>query len=401
MKLFTNAFKDINYKAPEREFYYWLLLGVFIIPLGFWLDEQVFSYIINWQTPLLNTVIVFLTEYFIYALLALFGAATLFRVWHSPNNQSQLVPGCFAVLAAGIMAYVLKSYFAIPRPYLELALDPLVPGISYSFPSGHTAVAFALLIPLWRIHKWLGLSWLVFAITIGFARVYEFVHYPSDIAAGVILGGVVGAFFSHSESIKLFKVLWQELEFRRQSFHFACGFLCVFLHWAGALRLRFIGAILVIGLILSLASQYKKFPFLSKILSLFDRPRDHNFPGRGAFYFCLGVFLTFALFQKEHINIAYAAILILAVGDSLNHLFASQVYRYGLPWNRRKNVVGIIVGITMGTVASQFFVPFFPALIASTIAITAETVPWRIGKFYLDDNILVPLLAGGILWILV
>ena len=401
MKLFTDALKVINYRAPEREVYYWLILGLFLIPFGFWLDSYVFGYIVQWQTPLLNTVIVFLTEYFIYALLGLFGSVTLYRVWHNENHQSQLVPGCFAVLTAGIIAYVLKSYFGTPRPYIDLALEPLVPGHSYSFPSGHTAVAFALLIPLWRINKWLGISWFIFAVTVGFARVYEFVHYPSDIAAGVILGGVVGAVFSHSESRKLFKVLWQELEFRRQSFHFALGFLCVFLHWAGALRLRAIAFVLVMGLIVSFVAQYKKFPILGQTLSLFDRPRDQNFPGRGAFYFCEGVFLTFLIFQKDNINIAYAAILILAVGDSLNHLFASQVYKYGLPWNRRKNVVGVVTGIIMGTIAAQFFVPFFPALIASTIAITAETVPWRIGKLYLDDNLLVPLLSGALIWLMV
>lgn len=401
MKILAEALRVINYRAAEREIYYWLLLGIGLIPLGFWWDTQVFSWIIPWQTPALNQLVIFLTEYFIFALLALFGLATLYRVWSNENNQSQLVPGCFAVLAAGILAYVLKSYFDIDRPFIALSLEPLVPGRSYSFPSGHTAVAFALLLPLWRIQLWLGLSWFVFALTIGFARVYELVHYPSDIAAGVILGGVVGAIFSHPESKKLFAVLWQELEFRRQSFHFACGFLCVFLHWAGVLRLRFIAVILVIGLILSFLAQYKKVPLLSQTLSLFDRPRDENFPGRGAFYFCLGVFLTFALWQEDHLNIAYATILILAVGDSLNHLFAAQVYRFSLPWNRRRNVVGIITGIVMGTLAAQFFVPFFPALLASTLAITAETVKWRIGSFFLDDNILVPLVAGGVLWLLV
>lgn len=400
MRLFTEALKVINYRAPEREVYYWIFLGAGLIPLGFWLDSQTFPILMQWHNPTLNAVIVFLTEYFIFALLGLFGAATMYRVWQNENNQSQLVPGCFAVLAAGILAYVLKSYFAIDRPYLQLALDPLVPGHSYSFPSGHTAVAFALLLPLWRINRYLGISWFLFAMAVGFARVYELVHYPSDIAAGVILGGLVGALFSHPESRKLFKVLWQELEFRRQSFHFACGFLCVFLHWAGALRLRFIAFLLVVGLIISLTAQYKNIPIISEILAKFDRPRDQEFPGRGAFYFCLGVFLTFLIWQQQHINIAYAAILILAVGDSLNHLFAAQVYRFSLPWNRRKNVVGIVSGIIMGTLAAQFFVPFFPALIASTAAITAETFPWRVGKFYLDDNILVPLLAGGILWLL-
>jgi|GEM_PF-587792 len=401
MKLVTQALKHINYRAPEREVYYWLVFGAFLIPLGFWLDSQVFAWIMPLQNPSLNSLIVFLTEYFIFALLGLFAITTLYRVWSNENHQSQLVPGCFAVLAAGILAYVLKSYFAIDRPYLQMALEPLVPGHSYSFPSGHTAVAFALLLPLWRINRYLGVSWFLFAVAVGFARVYEFVHFPSDIAAGLILGGTVGAIFSHPESVKLFKVLWKELEFRRQSFHFACGFLCVFLHWAGALRLRFIAFILVSGLILSFAAQYKKIPILSEILALVDRPRDDNFPGRGAFYFCLGVFLTIMIWQGDNIHIAYASILILAVGDSLNHLFASQVTRFSLPWNRRKNVVGIITGILMGTFAAQFFVPVMPALIASTLAITAETVPWRVGKFYLDDNILVPLVAGGVLWLLV
>ena len=401
MQLFKEALRSINYHAPEREVAYWLLLGFALLPLGLWLDQQAFPVVMGWHEPLLNQIIVFLTEYLIFVLLGLFAVATLYRVWSNEDHQSQLVPACFAVLAAGIMAYILKSYFGIDRPYVTMALDPLVPGQSYSFPSGHTAVAFALLMPLWRIKWWLGLSWLVFALAVGFARVYELVHYPSDIAAGIVLGGAVGAVFSHPESRKLFKVLWKELEFRRQSFHFALGFLCVFLHWAGILRLRFIALILVVGLIASLVAQYKKIPLLSRVLGIFDRPRDQDFPGRGAFYFCLGVFLTFALWQQEHINIAYAAILILAVGDSLNHLFASKVYRLSLPWNRRRNVVGIVAGIGMGTLAAQFFVPFFPALIASTVAIAAETVPWRLGRFFLDDNILVPLVAGGMLWLLV
>ena len=401
MHFIKDALHSINYHAPEREVAYWILFGFLLLPLGLWLDQRVFGVVMSWHGGAWDQIIVFLTEYFIFLLLGAFGAATLYRVWKNENHQSQLVPACFAVLGAGIAAYILKSYFAIPRPFVEMALQPLVPGQSYSFPSGHTAVAFALLLPLWRINTWLGLSWLAFAMAVGFARVYELVHYPSDIAAGVILGGSVGAVFSHPESRKLFKALWAELEFRRQSFHFACGFLCVFLHWAGVLRLRFIAVILILGLLVSIFSQYKKIPFLSQALALFDRPRDQNFPGRGAFYFCAGVFLTFALWQKEHINIAYSAILILAVGDSLNHLFASKVTRFSLPWNRRKNVVGIVTGIVMGTLAAQFFVPLFPAFIASSLAIAAETIPWRVGRFYLDDNILVPLVAGGTLWLLV
>jgi len=242
----------------------------------------------------------------------------------------------------------------------------------------------------------------MFAIMIGFARVYQNVHYPSDIAGGIFLGGIVGAFFSHEEIKKLINILWQQLEFRRQSFHFLAGFFCVFAHWAGFFRLRIIGAALLIGLFLSFYSQKKRLPIISDLLHLFDRPRDKNFPGKGSFYFFLGVFLVFALFQKNNMPIAYASILILSVGDSLNHLFGTRVPKnFYLPWNKRKHLPGLLIGISAGTLASQFFVPLIPAFLATTFALLIESVPFKFGKYYIDDNVLVPLCAGGFLWLLI
>ncbi len=397
MLLLRRAYKKINYKAPEREIFLWALVGIGLFLIGKWVDGWIFPIVLQWHNLLLNELVIFLTEQLIFVILGIFGLVATYRVWTHEQYQSKLVPAIFAVMTAGILAYIFKSFFGIPRPFVEFALDPLVPGQSYSFPSGHTAVAFALLIPFWRVSKLLGLAWLVFAMGVGFARVYELVHYPSDIAAGIFLGGVVGAIFSHPEVKKLITLLWRELEFRRQSFHFIFGLLVVFAHWSGVLRLRFIALILVVGLVVSIISQYRKLPIVSKILALFDRPRDKKFPGRGAFYFLLGVFICLLIFP---LKIAYAAILILSVGDSLNHLFASQMQKINLPWNRRKNVWGIIIGVAMGTFAAQFFVPWMPAYIAATVAIAAETVPWRIGKYYIDDNIVVPLVAGGVLWVL-
>lgn len=208
------------------------------------------------------------------------------------------------------------------------------------------------------------------------------------------MGGVIGAFFSHPEVFKLIKVLWKDLEFRRQSFHFSTGFLCVFAHWTHFLRLRQLFFFLLLGLLISFISQKKNVPIISGVLEQFDRPRDKKFPGRGAFYFFLSVFLCLFIFP---VKIAYASILILSVGDSLNHLFMNGFRRIHLPWNRRKNIFGVVLGIVFGTFAAQFFVPVFAAFFASFVAIFAETIRFKIGKFYVDDNLFVPLLAGGIL----
>jgi len=396
---FKRRWNKINFKSLQKEIFLWSFLGVSLFLLGKYLDTYAFEFLGQFHTPKLDSLVIFLTEIFIYFILGAFGCFTVYRVWKNNDHYSQLIPALFAVMTSGIWAYVFKSFFGIPRPFRELALEPLVEAGSYSFPSGHTAVAFALLIPFWRISKLLGISWFVFALLVGLGRVYEFVHFPSDIAGGVFLGGIVGALFSHPEIHKMILLLWKKLEFRRQSFHFIFGFIFVFAHWSGFLRLREIGVLLIIGLIISILSQYKKLPLVADILKLFDRKRDKNFPGRGAFYFLLAIFLSLFLFP---LKIAYASILILAVGDSFNHLIGgTYIKKINMPWNPRKNTSGMILGILMGTFASQFFVPLLPAFIAASIAIIIETFPFRIGRFYIDDNLTVPLTAGFILYFLI
>ncbi len=401
MHFVREAFKEVNLRAPGREVTFWVILGLLLIYPAWWLDNLVWSFLLPLQTPVLNETITLLTENIIYYVLVAFFFVMCFRVWKNENHMSKLVPAFFAVVTTGIVAFVLKSFFGVDRPFKALLLEPLVEAGSYAFPSAHTAVAFALLIPFWRISKILGILWFVFAVLTGVARVYELVHYPSDIVGGLVLGGVIGAVFSHNEVKKLIMLLWKELEFRRQSFHFCIGFVIVFAHWAGFLSLTLIGMALVIGLLVSFISQYRYIPIVSDILKLVDRPRDDGFPGRGAFYYALGVFLTFLLFNGENLPIAYAAILILAVGDSLNHLFTNGIQVIKLPWNRRKNIWGIVVGVLCGTYAAHFFVGLIPAFIASSIAIFLETIPWRVGKVYIDDNILVPLVSGGLLWLMI
>ncbi len=401
MKFLKQKVEEIDFTSVKRESMWWLGSGLFLIAVGRLLDNFVFQFWVHqWRDPLLDEAIVFLTERFIWVILGLFAFVTALRVWQNENHRSKLVPAAFSVVTAGILAFIFKSFFHVPRPFFLYELEPLVHAGSYGFPSAHTAVAFALFIPFYRIWKPIGILWVIFAIMIGFSRVYENVHFPSDIAGGILLGGMVGAFFSHPEIRRMVALLWEEQEFRRQSFHFAFGFSCVFMHWAGFLRLWQIAVILVLGLIISFVSQYKKIPLVSDLLQCFDRARDKNFPGRGAFFFLLGVFLSILIFNKENIKIAYAAILILSVGDSLNHLFGTKLQRIRFPWNKRKNMVGVTLGIISGTFAAQFFVPIIPAFIASAIAISLETMPVRIGKIYLDDNVFVPLVAGSILWLL-
>lgn len=60
--------------------------------------------------------------------------------------------------------------------------------MSYSFPSGHTLSSFAVAEMLSMFFIRYKLIFIVIAILIAFSRLYLYVHYPSDVLAGVIIG---------------------------------------------------------------------------------------------------------------------------------------------------------------------------------------------------------------------
>ena len=114
----------------------------------------------------------------------------------------------------------LKIVIARPRPYVDQN------GILYqlwllvgqnvesdkSFPSGHTTAAFASMVPLFILgnKRW---SWiaLLFAFTMGVARIYLVVHYTSDVIGGLIVGtfaGIIAVIIAKKLPQK-----WYELDF--------------------------------------------------------------------------------------------------------------------------------------------------------------------------------------------
>ena len=63
----------------------------------------------------------------------------------------------------------------------------------FSFPSGHTTVAFAVVVALSAVSPTLALAELPFAAAIAVSRVYLGAHYPLDVAAGIVAGTAAGS----------------------------------------------------------------------------------------------------------------------------------------------------------------------------------------------------------------
>ena len=82
----------------------------------------------------------------------------------------------------------LKNLFARIRPYDMVEVEMLVEHLSdFSFPSGHTLVSFNAAIALHHYQRKWGVVALVLATVIALSRLYLFVHYPTDVLAGVLL----------------------------------------------------------------------------------------------------------------------------------------------------------------------------------------------------------------------
>ena len=94
--------------------------------------------------------------------------------------------------------FILKPLFARPRPCdVNTAITILVKRPhGHSFPSGHTASAFAAAFALWLQNRKLGVPALVLAAFIAFTRLYLYVHFPTDVLGGLVLGIALGALAS-------------------------------------------------------------------------------------------------------------------------------------------------------------------------------------------------------------
>ncbi len=142
----------------------------------------------NLHTPILDKVMVFITTlgddgifWIIIALLML-----LFKKTRKC--------GCMVLITMAICYVIgnigLKNIIQRPRPCrIDNSVPLLIPFPSeFSFPSGHTLHGFAAATAIFLHFKKPGIVALILAGLIAFSRMYLFVHFPTDILGGVIIG---------------------------------------------------------------------------------------------------------------------------------------------------------------------------------------------------------------------
>lgn len=104
------------------------------------------------------------------------------------------------LLAAALMLcliignILLKNIVARDRPcWINGSVNMLISvPKDYSFPSGHSMTAFASAVVLLHWDKRFGIPAMILAFLLAFSRLYLYVHFPSDVLVGALIGCAIG-----------------------------------------------------------------------------------------------------------------------------------------------------------------------------------------------------------------
>lgn len=187
----------------------------------------------------------------------------------------------------------------------------------------------------------------------------------------------------------------EKLERRRQIFHLFFGTLIVLLYSIRLLSINILFVIFLISLVMSFVSIKYNVPVINWFLKKFEREKDFKkSPGKGLLMYLTGVLVTLLLFEEKT---ALAAIMILAVGDSVSHMVGKYFGRY--KFRSSKHIEGTIAGIFFASITASIFIGSQIAFIGSTAAMLTEAVELKIGKTIIDDNLAIPIIAGLIMYL--
>lgn len=148
----------------------------------------------KWHTPLLNSLFPIISSFSDHGRgWILLSILFLFIPRYRKAGITMLLSLIFCLFLGNLF---LKPLIARPRPYSyfpEMSL--LVPALNdFSFPSGHTFASFSASTALFLWFRKEGLFAHIFATLIAFSRLYLYVHFPTDVFAGIILGIASGWF---------------------------------------------------------------------------------------------------------------------------------------------------------------------------------------------------------------
>ncbi len=132
-------------------------------------------------------------------------AAALIMFFQKSYRAGALILLCGLLAGVVVCNLLLKNIFTRKRPcwirdYISIKVN--MPK-DYSFPSGHTMSSFIAAEILIQISFPAGCFAVAAASLIGFSRLYLYVHFPTDVILGAVMGIILGMLvWNHAELIE-------------------------------------------------------------------------------------------------------------------------------------------------------------------------------------------------------
>lgn len=176
----------------------------FIYQLDHWLFALINSIVGRWIW--LDTLArLFLNDYFAPTL---FGITLLALWFEGPtaaerlNNQRAVLVGSLSAALTNMTLKTINLFYFRPRPFATQEVNLLFyrPTDS-SLPSNAAALGFSIAVGVWFYQRRWGWVLLLLALLFSLSRVFGGVHYPLDIIAGAILGGLSAGFIRRQKEL--------------------------------------------------------------------------------------------------------------------------------------------------------------------------------------------------------
>ena len=160
------------------------------------LDLALYRAVADTPTPALDAALGRLSQAANYSRISI-GLAFALALAGGPNGTRAAVRGMASVgVTAAVVNLVFKPLLRRGRPERKVLLtggrSRVKMPTTRSFPSGHTAAAFAFATGAGRELAWAGPPLYALAALVGYSRVHTGVHYPLDVIAGALAGVALG-----------------------------------------------------------------------------------------------------------------------------------------------------------------------------------------------------------------
>lgn len=186
-------------------------------------------------------------------------------------------------------------------------------------------------------------------------------------------------------------------EIPRKAVHAGLGVFIVLLFHAEILSLPVYGLLTIVLGAAVFYNYTNEKELLMRVISI-NRP-DAKVPGLDILAYFISTWLVLWLFPLE---IAFAAIMILAFGDPLAHLVSRSFGATKTVVTPHSYRYGFLAGTLGGALAAWIpgYASLLPAIIASALAMFIEAGELRIAEHHIDDNFTIPIVAALVLWVI-